>query len=49
MEWNDSVTLQNRTLLLKFLDKFSLDQLNTIPTGYRNSLFWNIAHTVVTQ
>ena len=49
MDWNDSLTLQNRTLLLKFLDKFSLDQLNTIPKGYRNSIFWNIAHTIVTQ
>jgi len=49
MDWNDRLMLQNRTLLLKFLDKFSLDQLNTIPKGYRNSIFWNIAHTIVTQ
>lgn len=49
MKWNDQLTRQNRTLLLKFLDKFSLEQLNTIPKGYRNSIFWNIAHTLVTQ
>tara|TARA_B100000497_G_C7615644_1_gene369717 strand:- start:161 stop:616 length:456 start_codon:yes stop_codon:yes gene_type:complete len=49
MKWNDQLTRQNRTLLLKFLDKFSLQQLNTIPKGYRNSIFWNIAHTLVTQ
>jgi hypothetical protein len=49
MEWNYNVTLQNRKLLSKFIEKFSLDQLNTIPDGYRNSVFWNIAHTVVTQ
>ena len=49
MKWNDQLTRQNRTLLLKFLDKFSLQQLNTIPKAYRNSIFWNIAHTLVTQ
>jgi len=49
MNWNHLVTLQNRTLLLKFLEKFSLQQLNTVPKGYRNSIFWNAAHTVVTQ
>ena len=49
MDWNYNVTLQNRKLLSKFLEKFSLNQLNKIPEGYRNSVFWNIAHTVVTQ
>ncbi|MDA9126486.1 DinB family protein [Flavobacteriaceae bacterium] len=49
MNWNHLVTLQNRTLLLKFLEKFSLKQLNTVPKGYRNSIFWNVAHTIVTQ
>ena len=49
MDLNDNVMRQNRILLLKFLDKFSLNQLNTIPKGYRNPIFWNIAHTVVTQ
>ena len=49
MDWNYNVTLQNRKLLSKFLEKFSLDQLNKIPEGYRNSVFWNIAHTIVTQ
>ena len=49
MDWNDTVTQQNRVLLSKFLDKFSLKQLNTFPKGFKNSIFWNIAHTVVTQ
>jgi len=49
MDWNDTITRQNRALLLKFLNNFSLNQLNTVPKGYRNSIFWNIAHTVVTQ
>jgi hypothetical protein len=49
MGWNYNVPLQNRKLLSKFLEKFSLNQLNKIPEGYRNSVFWNIAHTIVTQ
>ena len=49
MDWNHNVTLKNRTLLLKLIEKFSLDQLNTVPKGYRNSIFWNVAHTIVTQ
>ena len=49
MNWNDTVTQQNRVLLSKFLDKFSLEQRNTVPKGFKNSIFWNIAHTVVTQ
>ena len=49
MDWNDTVTQQNRVLLSKFLEKFSLEQLNTVPKGFKNSIFWNIAHTVVTQ
>ncbi len=49
MDWNHNIILKNRRLLSKFLEKFSLDQLNTVPKGYRNSIFWNAAHTVVTQ
>jgi hypothetical protein len=30
-------------------DDFSLEQLNTIPKGFSNTLFWNVAHVVVTQ
>ena len=49
MDWIYNITQQNRELLLKFMNKFSLDQLNQVPAGYRNSIYWNIAHTVVTQ
>lgn len=49
MNWNHNLILKNRILLLKFLEEFSLDQLNTVPKGYRNSMFWNVAHTIVTQ
>ncbi len=43
------ITKVNRTALRKILDHYSLEQLNTIPKGFKNNLFWNIAHVVVTQ
>ena len=49
MEWIYNITLQNRLFLLKFMNKFSLEQLNQVPDGYKNSIYWNIAHTVVTK
>jgi hypothetical protein len=38
-----------RKLIAPFLEDFNLVQLNTIPEGFSNNLFWNIAHVVVTQ
>jgi len=43
------VTLKNRAILHRFLVDFSLSQLNTVRDGYRNSIYWNIIHVVVTQ
>jgi len=43
------ITLKNRAILHRFLVDFSLSQLNTVPDGYRNSIYWNIIHVVVTQ
>lgn len=31
------------------MDSYSLDQMNAIPAGFKNTIFWNIAHVVVTQ
>lgn len=39
----------NRKLMAPFLERYTLTQLNTIPEGFTNSIFWNIAHVVVTQ
>jgi hypothetical protein len=49
MNCSIDIALKNRAILLKFLTDFSLDQLNVVPKGYRNSIYWNIAHVVVTQ
>ena len=38
-----------RNNLFKFLENLSIDELNKIPKGYKNNVFWNIAHVVVTQ
>lgn len=38
-----------RKLIAPFLEDYTLEQLNTSPDGFRNTLFWNIAHVVVTQ
>lgn len=39
----------SRNSLLKFLENYTLEQLNTIPEGFSNNLIWNIAHIVVVQ
>ncbi|MEM9143145.1 MAG: DinB family protein [Bacteroidota bacterium] len=44
-----AITLQNRKNLLYLLEKTPKDQLVCIPRGYRNNIWWNIAHVVVTQ
>lgn len=43
------ITRVTRKGLEKILDNYSLEQLNEIPKGFRNNIFWNIAHVVVTQ
>lgn len=49
MEKIFDTTLQNRKLLYKILDSTPRKQLLEIPTGFRNNIWWNIAHVVATQ
>ncbi|WP_418264375.1 DinB family protein [Flavobacterium faecale] len=49
MESIFEVSKIQRNLAGQFLEHFTLDQLNTVPEGYRNNLIWNIAHMIVTQ
>lgn len=49
MKTSLKVTKTSRNVLLNFIEKNSLDQLNTIPEGYSNNLIWNIGHIVVVQ
>jgi len=43
------ISLQNRKILYKILSGTSKDELLKIPEGFRNNIWWNIAHVVVTQ
>lgn len=36
-------------MLGSYFENYSLEQLNKVPQGFNNSLFWNMAHIVVTQ
>ncbi|ANW94811.1 damage-inducible protein DinB [Wenyingzhuangia fucanilytica] len=40
---------KGRTLMLKLIGDFSLEQINKIPEGFSNNIGWNVAHLVVTQ
>lgn len=44
-----SITRKSREILLNYLNNYSLEQLNKIPEGFNNNLYWNIAHVVVSQ
>lgn len=43
------ITRTSRKMIAPFLEKYTLEQLNTIPEGFSNNLIWNIAHIIVTQ
>ncbi|AOW08610.1 DinB family protein [Flavobacterium gilvum] len=43
------VARTGRRMLNSYFENYTLEQLNKIPEGFNNSLFWNIAHVVVTQ
>jgi hypothetical protein len=49
MQWTFDILEKNRKLMASFLDKFSVEQLNTVPEGFNNNIIWNIAHLVATQ
>lgn len=44
-----AITRTSRKILSKFLEDYTLEQLNKIPQGFNNNLIWNIAHIVVVQ
>lgn len=49
METTFDINRTSRNVLLKFLEDLTLEQLNTIPNGFKNNIIWNIGHIVVVQ
>ena len=49
MQFQFETLQKSRILMLKVIEKLTLEQLNTIPKGFHNNIAWNIAHLVVTQ
>ncbi|WP_419212958.1 DinB family protein [Maribacter sp. X9] len=43
------ITLQNRRNLYSILTETPKDKLLKIPEGFNNNIYWNIAHTLVSQ
>lgn len=49
MEKQFDIALQNRKVLSSILKRTPKEILVRIPKGFRNNLWWNIAHVVATQ
>lgn len=49
METAFGITETSRKVLLGFLEKYAVEELNKIPEGFSNNLIWNIGHIIVVQ
>ena len=49
MQLTFEITRTSRKVLSQFLEKHTLEELNTIPHGFSNNLIWNIGHIIVVQ
>lgn len=49
MKTQFTIVTQNRKLLYHYLNNTPENVLFTIPEGFNNNIWWNIAHVVVTQ
>ncbi len=43
------ITETSRKVLFQFLEKYNVEELNTIPEGFSNNMIWNIGHIIVVQ
>lgn len=49
IQFNIEVLRATRSNVLATIDKFSYEQLTTIPSGFSNSILWNFTHSIVSQ
>lgn len=49
MEATFKIWETSRNVYAKFFEKYTLEQLNTIPEGFSNNLVWNLGHIIVVQ
>ncbi len=49
MEATFKIWETNRKIYARFLENYTLEQLNTIPPGFSNNLAWNLGHIIVAQ
>lgn len=49
MEATFKIWETSRSIYLKIIENYSLEQLNKIPEGFSNNLVWNLGHIIVSQ
>jgi len=49
MKTQFEILIKSRELVLQVIDDLTIEQLHTIPKGFKNNIVWNVAHLVVTQ
>lgn len=49
MKTQFDILKKSRELTIKAIKGLTLEQLHTIPEGFKNHIAWNVAHMVVTQ
>jgi len=49
MEKQFDILLKNRIIFKRFLEQTSKEDLFRIPNGFKNNIWWNIAHAMVSQ
>ena len=49
MKKNFEILRTYRRSLVKEIDDLDMDQIQKIPKGFKNNIFWNVAHILVSQ